>query len=108
MQQDETALVQIMSEIRDWMRVGFRSEVKDALNEFLDDPRKAKAYMMTDGDNTVESIRKSCNMSPNSLLKFWRQGEQMGLIRVLSGGKRQRIFDPEALGIQLTPAEGEQ
>jgi hypothetical protein len=56
---------------------------------------------MTDGLNSVETIRKACGMSPNSVLKLWNEGESFGLVRQLPGGRREKVFDAVALAMVM-------
>jgi predicted Rossmann fold nucleotide-binding protein DprA/Smf involved in DNA uptake len=90
---------ELLREIKHWLRAGFHSQVQILLESVLDTPKKRLAYQMADGSTTVKDVCKTCSMSTTSVLGLWNEATRKGLIEVLPGGKRQRLFDLNDFGL---------
>jgi hypothetical protein len=99
MSESTEELRELLIEIRNWVRIGFRKDAKDVLIDILNTDKKRRAYQMTDGHARRDDIRKACGMSPNSLLDLWRDCDDAGLMEVMPDGKRRRLFDLSKFGL---------
>lgn len=91
-QGDETSL-EILAEIRNWLRAAAHEPVKRSLEAALPDPKSRKAYQMLDGTASVDQVRVACKMSPNAVVALASRCTAMGLMGVNQDKKRLRLFD---------------
>jgi len=91
--QNEERLLEVLVEMRNWLRVAVREPVKAALEAALPDPKSRAAYQMFDGSASAEQVRVACRMSPNSIVTLTARCTSMGLMEVNQEKKRGRLFD---------------
>jgi hypothetical protein len=91
--QSEEKLLEVLVEIRNWIRAAARGPVKMSLEAALPDSKARMAYQMLDGSLSMEQVRIACKMSPNALLALANRCVSMGLIEINQDKKRVRLFD---------------
>lgn len=91
----------VLREILVWTKVGFFGTAKKTLEEVLNSEKKRVAYQMADGTRSLESIRLEVKMSPNDLTELFKVCCNVGLMKTLDGGKRQRLFDLSQFGLEV-------
>lgn len=96
--QAEEGLLEVLTEIRNWIRAAAHDPVKRRLEAALPDAKSRAAYQMLDGTVSMEQARIACKMSPNALLALTNRCESMGLM-VNQEKKRKRLFDLTSLGL---------
>src|SRR5947209_18565578 len=92
MQNDET-LLEVLTEIRNWIRAAAHGPVKTLLEAALPDKKSRSAYQMFDGTVSVEQVRAACKMSPNAVVALTSRCVAMGLMEARPDKKRVRLFD---------------
>lgn len=91
--QTDERLLEVLVEMRNWLRVAIREPVKAALEASLPDAKSRAAYQMFDGSASAEQVRVACKMSPNSVVALTTRWTSMGLMDVNQEKKRVRLFD---------------
>jgi hypothetical protein len=91
--QNNERLLEILADIRNWMRVAVREPVKAALEKALPDAKSRLAYQMFDGSSSVEQIRVACKMSPNAVVALSSRCISLGLMELNREKKRVKLFD---------------
>jgi len=91
--QTEETLLEVLVEIRNWIRAAARNPVKASLEEALPDAKSRTAYQMLDGSKSMDQVRVACKMSPNALVALANRCLSMGLMEVNQDKKRVRLFD---------------
>jgi len=92
-------LLEVLTDIRNWIRASSYASIKRSLQDALPDARSRAAYQMLDGSATVEQIRVACKVSPNFLVALSQRCTAMGLMEPRDGKKRVRLFDLAAFGL---------
>ncbi|MBX9453095.1 MAG: hypothetical protein KL801_14895 [Mesorhizobium sp.] len=90
---NEEMLLEVLVEIRNWLRVAARGPVKAALEAALPDIKARAAYQMFDGCASVEQVRIACKMSPNAVIALANRCTSMGLMTCSPEKKRIKLFD---------------
>jgi hypothetical protein len=86
-------LVDVLTDIRNWVRASSYASVKDLLQEALPDAKSRNAYQLLDGSASMEQVRVACKMSPNDLVALAQKCTAMGLMETNEDKKRVRLFD---------------
>ena len=97
-QSDET-LLEVLTEIRNWIRAAAYGPVKMLLEAALPDQKSRSAYQMLDGSASVEQVRAACKMSPNAVVALTSRCVAMGLMEARPDKKRVRLFDLNDFGL---------
>lgn len=97
--QTEEKLVEVLIEIRNWIRAAAHSPVKTLLETSLPDEKSRAAYQMFDGKVSVEQVRVACKMSPNAVVALANRCAAMGLMELTAQKKRMRVFDLSDFGM---------
>lgn len=100
--QIEENLLEVMSEIRNWIRLASHEPVKRLLEAALPDAKSRAAYQMLDGSVTVEQVRVACKMSPNAVVAATNRWTALGLMSVNSERKKVRLFDLNVFGLEVS------
>jgi hypothetical protein len=95
----EERLLEVLVEMRNWMRVATREPVKASLEAALPDAKSRMAYQMLDGSASIEQVRIACKMSPNAVVALANRCTSMGLMEVNGEKKRARLFDLSAFDL---------
>jgi len=98
--QTEQKLLEVLVEMRNWLRVAVREPVKSALVAALPDTKSRAAYQMLDGNASFEQVRVTCKMSPNAVVALAARCTSMGLMEVTPDKKRVRLFNLQDFGLQ--------
>ncbi len=106
--QTEEQLLEILKEIRNWIRVAAQSQVKMLLQEKLPDAKSRAAYQMLDGKTSIGQVRIACKMSPNALQALADSCIAAGLMDVNEERKRVRLFDLVDFGLYSEPIKATQ
>jgi len=101
--QTEEKLLEVLTEMRDWIRVAVRGPVKAALEAALPDAKSRAAYQMHDGSASLEQVRVACKMSPNAVVALTARCTSMGLMGANQDKKRVRLFDLRDFDLMPTP-----
>lgn len=96
---NEEALVELLTEIRNWIRAAAHGPVKVLLASVLPDVKTRAAYQMLDGTVSFEQVRTSCKMSPNAVVALANRCVAAGLMAVNADKKRVRLFDLADFGL---------
>lgn len=91
--QSQEKLLEVLVEIRNWIRAAARGPVKTSLEAALPDTKSPIAYQMLDGSTSFEQVRVTCKMSPNAVVALANRCTSMGLMEVSQDKKRARLFD---------------
>lgn len=97
--QSEEGLLEVLLEIRNWIRVAAHDPVKRLLENALPDAKSRAAYQMLDGTASIEQVRTACKMSPNALVALANRCASMGLMGINQDKKRVRLFDLADFGL---------
>jgi hypothetical protein len=97
--QDGEGLLEVLTEIRNWIRVAAHEPAKKLLQTALPDAKTRAAYQMLDGKASIEQVRVACKMSPNALIALANRCEALGLMSVNEDKKRTRLFNLEDFGL---------
>ncbi len=97
-QRDES-LLDVLREIRNWIRAAAHGPVKTLLEAALPDKKSRTAYQMFDGMVSVEQVRAACKMSPNAVVALTSRCVAMGLMEARPDKKRVRLFDLNDFGL---------
>jgi hypothetical protein len=95
----EVGLVEVLKEIRNWIRAAAHGPVKILLESELPDAKARVAYQMLDGTVSMEQARVACKMSPNALLTLANRWTAAGLMELNAEKKRVRLFDLADFGL---------
>jgi|WetSurMetagenome_2_1015567.scaffolds.fasta_scaffold220442_2 hypothetical protein len=95
----DEANLDVLIEIRNWIRAAAYGSVKASLETALPDAKSRMAYQMLDGGVSMEQVRKACKMSPNALLALANRCCSMGLLGINTEKKRMRLFDLRDFGL---------
>jgi hypothetical protein len=96
---DEDPLLNVLLEIRNWLRVAAHQPVKARLEEALPDLKVRAAYQMFDGTVSGEQVRTTCKMSPNAVVALTARCIAMGLMDTNADNRRVRRFDLNDFGL---------
>lgn len=88
-----------LRETLNWVRAAAHPNVKHVLEVALPDGKAREAYQMTDGDSSIQTIRKQCKMSPNDVSALQQRCVSLGLMEVIEGNRRRRVFDLSDFGM---------
>ena len=91
--QSDAELIEVLKEIRNWIRAAARGPVKALLEEALPDAKSRAAYQMFDGKTSFEQIRVACKMSPNAVVALANRCAAMGLLDTNVDKRRVKLFD---------------
>ncbi|WP_193177853.1 hypothetical protein [Oricola nitratireducens] len=91
--QTEEKLLEVLVEMRNWLRIAVREPVRAALEAALPDAKSRAAYQMFDGSSSVEQVRVACKMSPNAVVALAARCTSIGLMEATPEKKRIRLFD---------------
>ena len=97
--QSEEKLLDVLVEIRNWIRAAAHDSVKTSLEAALPDSKSRMAYQMLDGSASMDQIRIACKMSPNALVALANRCTSMGLMEVNQDKRRVRLFDLSNFGL---------
>lgn len=97
MQNDQA--VEILVEMRNWVRAAAFPYVRAALEAELTDSKSRVAYQMFDGTASIEQVRVACKMSPNSLIALANRCTARGLMEQTAEKKRVKLFDLKDFGL---------
>lgn len=97
--QTEENLLNVLTEIRNWIRAAAHGPVKTLLEAALPDAKSRSAYQMLDGKASLDQVRVTCKMSPNVLGALAQRCVAMGLMEVNEEKKRSRLFDLRDFGL---------
>lgn len=97
--QSEEKLLEVLVEIRNWIRAAAHGSVKALLEAALPEPKSRMAYQMLDGSVSMDQVRIACKMSPNALVSLANRCTSMGLMEVNQDKKRVRLFDLSDFGL---------
>ncbi len=86
-------LLDVLTDIRNWVRASSYTSVKALLREALPDAKSRNAYQLLDGTASIEQVRIACKMSPNGLVALAQKCTAMGLMDMNGEKKRVRLFD---------------
>lgn len=103
--QSDDKLLEVLVEIRNWIRAAAHSPVKNLLESALPDAKSRAAYQMFDGSASVEQVRIACKLSPNAVVALAARCAAMGLMGLTADKKRIRLFDLSDFGL-LASNEG--
>lgn len=83
-----------------------RPELRDRMEERLDNTKKRVAYQLTEEGRSSRAISEAMEQfeleTPASTIRLWQQEWiRDGIVRKVSARKRERVFDLEALGIDI-------
>jgi len=92
-------ILDVLTDIRNWIKAGTYSAVRKTLEAALPDKKTRAAYQMFDGTATIEQVRAACKMSPNSLVALTQRCTSVGLMGVTGDKKRARLFDLNDFGL---------
>ena len=91
--QSDDKLLDVLMDIRNWIRAAAHRPVQASLEEALPDTKSRAAYQMFDGTVSVDQVRATCKMSPNAVVALAARCVAMGLMEVNSDKRRVRLFD---------------
>jgi hypothetical protein len=97
--QTEENLLEVLVDIRNWIRAAAHGPVKTLLEAALPDSKSRAAYQMLDGEKSMEQVRIACKMSPNALVALANRCAAMGLMELNAEKKRVRLFDLRDFGL---------
>lgn len=97
--QSDELLLEVLSEIRNWIRAAAHSQIKASLQVALPDEKSRMAYQMHDGSISVEQIRIACKMSPNAVVALTVRCTALGLMEIRQDKRRIRLFDLSDFGL---------
>lgn len=97
--ESERQILSALEDIRKWLRVAMRQQIKKALEEALPDEKSRAAYQMSDGVTAFDAIRVACKMSPNALVALTNRCAAMGLMEASASKRRVRVFDLYEFGL---------
>jgi len=97
--QSDEKLLEVLTEIRNWIRAAAHGPVKNLLEAALPDAKSRAAYQMFDGTVSVEQVRVACKMSPNAVVALANRCTAMGLMGLNAEKKRLRLFDLTDFGL---------
>jgi hypothetical protein len=97
--QSEEKLLDVLVEIRNWIRAAAHGPVKTHLEAALPDAKSRAAYQMLNGMASMEQVRIACKMSPNALVALANRCAAMGLMETNDDKKRVRLFDLADFGL---------
>ena len=97
--QSEEKLLEVLVDIRNWIRAAAHGPVKTLLEAALPDAKSRAAYQMLDGKASMEQVRIACKMSPNALVALANRCAAMGLMEINEDKKRARLFDLADFGL---------
>jgi hypothetical protein len=92
-------LLEVLVEIRNWIRAAAHGPVKTLLEAALPDAKSRAAYQMFDGNVSVEQVRVACKLSPNVVVALANRCAALGLMGVNAEKKRIRLFDLADFGL---------
>src|SRR5262249_44297642 len=92
-------LLDVLKEIRNWLRAAAHGPVKTLLEAALPDEKSRTAYQMFDGTVSVEQVRVRCKMSPNAVVALANRCAAMGLMDLNPEKRRIRLFDLRDFGL---------
>jgi hypothetical protein len=95
----EDKLLEVLLEIRNWVRLAAHAPAKAMLKSELPDKKSRSAYQMFDGTASFEQVRVACKMSPNSLVALANRCVAAGLMEVKADKKCSRLFDLADFGL---------
>ncbi len=95
----EDRLLEVLLEIRNWIRLAAHAPAKALLTAELPDKKSRAAYQMLDGKLSMEQARIACKMSPNALLALANRCVAAGLMEVNAEKKRVRLFNLADFGL---------
>lgn len=99
LKQNEHELLNVLIDIRNWIRAASYEPVRRQLEAALPDAKSRAAYQMLDGSASIEQVRIACKMSPNAVLALANRCESMGLMDINNDRKRIRLFDLTNFGL---------
>lgn len=103
--QSDDNLLEVLTDIRNWIRAAAHGPVKNLLEAALPDAKSRAAYQMFDGNASVEQVRVACKMSPNAVVALATRCAAMGLMGLTADKKRLRLFDLSDFGLLLAESE---
>lgn len=97
--QTEEKFLEVLTDIRNWIRAAAYGSVKTLLETALPDAKSRAAYQLLDGTASMDQVRIACKMSPNALVALSNRCESMGLMDINQDKKRVRLFDLADFGL---------
>ena len=97
--QSEDRLLEVLLEIRNWVRLAAHAPAKQLLKAQLPDIKTRAAYQMLDGTASFEQVRIACKMSPNAVVALANRCVAAGLMEVNAEKKRVRLINLTDFGL---------
>lgn len=97
--QSDDKLLDVLLEIRNWLRAAAHRPVQAMLEEALPDAKSRAAYQMFDGTASIEQVRTACKMSPNAVVALTAKCVALGLMEANADKRRVRLFDLHDFGL---------
>lgn len=97
---NQTELTDLIRDLSKWVRVACFAPVKQILEQALPDEKSRRVYQMSDGEGTIDSIRKSCKVSPNIVVEIQQKCVALGLMESVQGGRKRRLFNIDDFGLK--------
>jgi hypothetical protein len=97
--QDE--IVEVLKDIRRWIRASSYGSVGDMLRGLLKDDRLRLVYQLSDGSRSRDEVKVIAKVGSGTVTDLWQACVSMGLMDVI-GGKRIRQFDLRDFGLITT------
>jgi hypothetical protein len=95
----DTRLLEVITDLRNWVRAASHSSVKALLETALPDAKARMAYQLSDGATSQADIRSRCKLSPNAVVALLNRCVSLGLMEATDGGKKRRLFDLRDFGL---------
>jgi hypothetical protein len=106
--QTDDKLLEVLVEIRNWIRAAAHGPVKNLLEAALPDAKSRAAYQMFDGMVSIEQVRIACKMSPNAVVAIANRCAAMGLMGLTADKRRIRLFDLADFGLLIGSGSGKE
>jgi hypothetical protein len=97
--QMDASILDVVVDIRNWIRAAAHKPVKDLIEEALPDEKSRAAYQMFDGTMSIEQVRAACRMSPNAVVALAARCVALGLMATGADKRRLRLFDLADFGL---------
>jgi hypothetical protein len=97
--QSEDRLLEVLLEIRNWVRLAAHAPAKALLTAELPDKKTRAAYQMLDGTASFQQVRIACKMSPNAVVALANRCVAAGLMEVNAEKRRARLFNLADFGL---------
>lgn len=89
-------------EIATWVSVAYGAQMREKLENVLNDPRKRLAYECSNGESSTRAVAQAAGVSDRAIRDWWREWMQQDIVEPANiEGRFRKRFSLRKLGVDV-------